>query len=67
MKLNRIFLLLIFCKAAIPFTQAQNTQLPPLVSTVGTGEVKVQPDEVTINLGVETRAKTLEEARKEND
>jgi uncharacterized protein YggE len=47
-------------------SQAQN-QLPPLVTVTGTGEVKVRPDQITFNLGVEVREKTLEEARKVAD
>ena len=41
--------------------------LPPLVSVSGTGEVKVQPDEIMLNLAVDVRGKTLDEARKQND
>jgi uncharacterized protein YggE len=41
--------------------------LPPLVSVSGTGEVKVQPDEIMLNLAVDVRGKTLEDARKQND
>jgi uncharacterized protein YggE len=49
------------------FAQQPYPQLPPLVTVSGTGEIKVQPDEIMLNLAVETRAKTLEEARKQND
>lgn len=41
--------------------------LPPLVSVSGTGEVKVQPDEIMLNLAVDVRGKSLDEARKLND
>jgi uncharacterized protein YggE len=47
--------------------QAQQGQLPPLVSTSGLGEVKVQPDQLTFRVGVEIREKTLEETRKAAD
>jgi uncharacterized protein YggE len=47
--------------------QAQQQILPPLVSVNGVGEVKLQPNEVVINLGVEMREKTLEQARKQTD
>lgn len=47
--------------------QAQQQQLPPLISVSGVGEVRVQPTEVVVNLGVETREKTLEAARTETD
>jgi uncharacterized protein YggE len=49
------------------FAQQPNPQLPPLVTVSGTGEIKVQPDEIMLNLAVETRTKTLEDARKQND
>jgi uncharacterized protein len=47
--------------------QAQQQVLPPLISVNGIGEVKLPPDEVVISLGVETREKTLEQARKQTD
>ncbi|WP_018477375.1 SIMPL domain-containing protein [Pontibacter roseus] len=47
--------------------QAQQQIQPPLVNVNGIGEVKLQPDEVVINLGVEMREKTLEQARKQTD
>lgn len=46
---------------------AQQQILPPLVNVNGVGEVKLEPDEVVINLGVEMREKTLEQARKQTD
>lgn len=45
----------------------QQAILPPLVNVSGLGEVKVQPDEIILNLGVEVRDRNLEEARKQND
>lgn len=53
--------------AGILQVQAQQQILPPLISVNGIGEVKLQPDEVVINLGVEMREKTLEQARKQAD
>ena len=47
--------------------QAQQQPLPPLVNVLGVGEVRVQPTEVVVSLGVETREKTLEAARTETD
>jgi len=41
--------------------------LPPLISVNGVGEVKVQPDEVLLNFGVEMRDKNLDIARKQSD
>src|SRR5688572_3961058 len=50
------------------FVQAQQpSSLPPLVSVSGTGEVKVQPDEIMLNLAVDVRDKSLDQARKQND
>ena len=44
--------------------QAQQHQvMPPLVSVSGVGEVRVQPTEVVVNFGVETREKSLDAAR----
>jgi uncharacterized protein len=45
----------------------QQVILPPLVNVSGQGEVKVEPDEIILNLGVEVRDRNLEEARKQND
>lgn len=46
---------------------AQQQVLPPLISVNGIGEVKLEPNEVVISLGVETREKTLDQARKQTD
>jgi len=40
---------------------------PPTVSVSGTAEVKVAPDEIHLDLGVETRHPALDEAKSEND
>jgi uncharacterized protein YggE len=45
----------------------QQPILPPLVTVTGTGEVKVQPDEIILNIGIDVRDKNLETARKQND
>jgi uncharacterized protein len=45
----------------------QQTVLPPLVTVTGTGEVKVQPDEIVLNIGIDVRDKNLDAARKQND
>lgn len=47
--------------------QAQQQVMPPLIHVNGVGEVKVQPDEVLLNFGMETRDKDLEQARKQTD
>ena len=40
---------------------------PPQISVTGSAEVKVAPDEIRLNVAVETRSETLEPARVEND
>lgn len=47
--------------------QAQQQVLPPLVHVNGIGEVKVQPDQVLLNIGIEIREQKLEQARKQVD
>ncbi|WP_266205887.1 SIMPL domain-containing protein [Pontibacter kalidii] len=66
-KMNLMLLLSLFFVSALSVQAQQGQVLPPLVSVNGTGEVRVQPNEVVVNLGVETRGKTLDEARKETD
>ena len=61
------FIFSFFSLAAFAQQQPQIAPLPPLVSVSGTGEVKVQPDEIMLNLAVDVRSKTLEDARKQND
>lgn len=60
-------LLLLFILSVVSVQAQQTGNQPPLVSVTGTGEVRVQPDQVVVNLGIETREKTLEAARKETD
>jgi uncharacterized protein len=55
--------LLVCCTPA--WTQFGSTI--PQISVAGSAEVKVVPDEVTLDVAVETRAETLEPARVEND
>src|SRR5579871_119369 len=57
----KAILLLPLLLAALPAV-AQNT-----INVTGDAEVKVAPDQVILNLGVEVHSKLLEEARKEND
>lgn len=66
MKKVHLILLLLF-GITMWQAQAQQQQLPPLVHVSGIGEVRVQPTEVVVNLGVETREKTLDAARSETD
>lgn len=46
---------------------AQIYQPPPQINVSGSAEVKVAPDEVMLEVAVDTRAETLEPARLEND
>jgi uncharacterized protein YggE len=39
----------------------------PLISVSGSAEIKVVPDEIYLNVGVETRDKDLQEAKQQND
>lgn len=45
----------------------QYTPQPPQISVSGSAEVKVAPDEIWLDVSVETRSETLEPARVEND
>ena len=60
------FLLLL---AAASSSQSQNDCTPRerLISVVGTAEVNVPPDQVILNLGVESRDKALAAAKADND
>jgi uncharacterized protein YggE len=54
---------------ALPLSlaQAQPSQPPRQISLSGSAEVRVAPDEIILNVAVETRSETLEPARLEND
>ena len=49
--------------AQTPATLAQ----PPVITVSGTADVKVVPDEVHLNLAIETRSDKLEDAKRQND
>lgn len=61
------FIALILSFVTLFQAQAQQQVLPPLVNVNGVGEVRVQPDQVLLNMGIEIREKTLEQARKQVD
>ena len=63
---TKYILLLALAVAAISPALAQ-TVPPPQISLSGSAEVKVAPDEIMLNVAVETRSETLEPARLEND
>lgn len=65
---------LLACFAAAVFAAASTTQLsaqsanpPPQITVSGAAEVKVVPDEVHFNVGVETRHNELAEAMRQHD
>ena len=65
MKTKFVLLLALLLAATSPaLTQ---TAPPPQISLSGSAEVKVAPDEIMLNVAVETRSETLEPARLEND
>lgn len=62
----------IYCSALFVLTtfanaNAQTSEATPTINVSGSAEVKVAPDEIHLNVGVETRHQRLEEAKKEND
>ena len=66
-KLSSILLLTItMLTVSIP-ALAQEAQRPRLITVTGDAEVRVVPDEVILNLGVETWSKDLKAAKTEND
>jgi uncharacterized protein YggE len=46
---------------------AQSPQQPPLITVSGSAEIKVAPDIVCVRVGVETRNRNLQDAKREND
>ncbi|MGV3587175.1 MAG: SIMPL domain-containing protein [Adhaeribacter sp.] len=63
-----VVLSLFFCFAASAQAQLQvPAVLPPLVNVSGVGEVKVEPNEVLLNVGIDVRNKSLEAARQDSD
>lgn len=59
---------LLFLSATIPSASAQNCCVQPrLITVTGTAEINVAPDEVILNLGVESRDKDLGIAKAQHD
>jgi uncharacterized protein YggE len=56
-----------FVAASTTTLSAQSQNPLPQISLSGSAEVKVAPDEIILNVAVESRATTLEPARREND
>lgn len=63
----RILLSIGFLTLALFPGAAQSLQERPLINVSGSAEVKVTPDEVDLNVGVETRHARLDEAKEQND
>lgn len=64
---NKYLLVAVLSALAFCQVQAQQQTMPPLINVTGVGEVRVQPTEVMVNLGVETRENTLDAARNQTD
>lgn len=62
----KILLISALTALAAVVAPAQSTP-PPQISLSGSAEVRVAPNEIILNVAVETRAETLEPARLEND
>ena len=66
--MKRFFLFFLLSLFFLKCASAQVvTNLPPLVSVTGVGEVKVQPDEIVLNVGIEVRDKNLDAARQQSE
>lgn len=61
-----LWLAMAFPFALQPATAQQAAALPPMVITVGRGEVELKPDRARMEFGVETRAQTAAAAAAEN-
>lgn len=67
MKKQTVIVVLFTTLAIVPaFCQSWN-QDKPLISVSGSADVKVVPDEIDLNVGVETRDVNLQAAKKQND
>jgi uncharacterized protein YggE len=66
---HAIFLSVLFATLSLPLALrgAENEPPPRTVTTTGEATVNVRPDEVVINLGVETFDKVLSESKAAND
>lgn len=65
--MKRILSSLFIIAAFATFANAQNYDPRRTISVTGDAEVKVVPDEVVINMAVETNNSDLDKAREEND
>ncbi|MFZ0478253.1 MAG: SIMPL domain-containing protein [Terriglobales bacterium] len=63
-----VFSVFLFIIASAPFSGAQDCgPRPRLISVTGTSEINVTPDQVVLNLGVESRDKDLGVAKSQSD
>lgn len=65
--MKNLFLLVAFLSLGTMSFAQNNQSNVPLITVTGESTVKVKPDEVTINFGVETRNIDAKVAKKEND
>lgn len=66
--MKNLFLLFAFLSfGTMAFAQNHNNSSVPLITVTGESTVKVKPDEVTLNFGVETRNMDAKVAKSEND
>jgi uncharacterized protein YggE len=65
--MKRILFLLILAALTIIGAGAALAQSPSLATVSGSAEIKVVPDQIFLNVAVETRDKDLAEAKKQND
>jgi uncharacterized protein YggE len=64
---TRILLVIALTTVPLLSAPAQWQQPQPEISVSGSAEVKVAPDEVDLNVGVDTRNESLDEAKQQND
>jgi len=66
--MKRFFLFFLLSLFLLKLASAQVLpNVPPLVSVTGVGEVKVQPDEIVLNVGIDVRDKNLDAARQQSE
>lgn len=64
--MKKALLLTILCLATMSYAQDNKTPIPQ-ISVSGEGKIKVKPDQVSINFGVENFGKDANEVKKLND
>ena len=67
MKKSSLLLLAVCSAMAAPAAAFGGWNSEPMISVTGSAEIKLPPDEIFINLGVESRDKVLDTAKTHND